>query len=100
MWLSSSISSSVASCAVSLPYAIGVEEINALEHMVVGHAQHFDMFGFQARFHGFEVGNRVDPEGDVVYPAGVLGEGNAATSSPRSKKAMKEPSRRRKKKCV
>ena len=31
---------------------------------------------------------------------GVLGEGSAAWSSPRSKKAMNEPSCSRKKKCV
>ena len=30
----------------------------------------------------------------------VFGDGSAATSSPRSKKAMNEPSCRRKKKCV
>ena len=32
--------------------------------------------------------------------AGLFGEGSAASSSPRSKKAMNEPSCRRKKKCV
>ena len=57
------------------PDAVGVEEVDAFENVVVGHAQHFNAPGLQAGLGVFQLLDRVDAEADVVDPLGRVGAG-------------------------
>ena len=55
--------------------AVGVEEINALEDVVVGHPQYFHAVGLQAGLGVFQLLHGVHAKGDVVDPQGGVGRG-------------------------
>ncbi len=57
------------------PDAVRVEEIDALEDVVVGHAEHLDAVRLQAGLGVFQFLDRIDAEGDVVDPGGRVGGG-------------------------
>ena len=53
--------------------AVGVEEVDALEDVVVGHAQHFHAVGLQPGLGVFQLLHAVHAEGDVVDPQRGVG---------------------------
>src|SRR5712691_3451026 len=48
--------------------SVRIEEVNRLNRMMVGYSEDLDAGGAQFRHRGFESGDRIDPQGEVIHP--------------------------------
>ena len=55
------------------PDPVRVKKVNALENIVVGHAQHFYAVSLKSGFHRLQIRNAVYPKRNMVDPQGRVG---------------------------